>query len=71
MPATFDEDKGQFARTSAVAALTVSVGTADGTIADVGSSFSQTTLNNNFRDLADKINELRTALIDAGVLATD
>jgi hypothetical protein len=40
------------------AALTLSVGTADGTIADVGGAFSQTTLNNNFRDCGDQINKL-------------
>ena len=51
-----------------VAALTVSVGTADGTVADVGAAFNQTTLNNNFRDLADKINQLRTALVNLGLV---
>jgi len=52
-----------------VTALSVSVGTADGTVADVGSSFNQTTLNNNFRDLADKINQIRTALVNIGILS--
>ena len=33
-------------------------GTADGTLADVGGSFSQATLNNNFADLAAKVNYL-------------
>lgn len=33
-------------------------GTADGTLADVGAAFSQTTLNNNFADLAAKVNYL-------------
>lgn len=41
--------------------LTTSVGTADNTVADVGAAFSQATLNNNFADLAAKIN----AIIDA------
>jgi len=35
-----------------------STGTADGTVADVGASFSQATLNNNFADLAAKVNYL-------------
>lgn len=35
-----------------------STGTADGTIADVGGSFSQATLNNNFADLTAKINAI-------------
>ena len=52
----------------AVTALTVSVGTADGVVADVGSAFNQATLNNNFRDLADKINQLRTALVNLGLV---
>ena len=51
-----------------VAALTVSVGTSDGTVADVGAVFNQATLNNNFRDLADKINQLRTALVNLGLV---
>lgn len=41
------------------AALTDSTtGTADGTVADVGASFSQSTLNNNFADLTAKVNYL-------------
>ncbi|MFJ9443243.1 hypothetical protein ACIRRH_15435 [Kitasatospora sp. NPDC101235] len=52
-----------------VAALTASVGTSDGTVADVGAAFSQTTLNNNFRDLADKTNEIIAALKAAGLMA--
>jgi hypothetical protein len=35
-----------------------STGTADGTIADVGAAFNQATLNNNFADLAAKVNAL-------------
>jgi len=46
---------------SSITSLSVSVGTADATVADVGAAFSQSTLNNNFRDVADKINELITA----------
>jgi hypothetical protein len=37
-------------------ALTAASGTADGTVADVGASFNQTTLNNNFKDVATAIN---------------
>jgi len=47
-------------------ALTDSTGgTADGTLADVGASYSQSTLNNNFADLAAKINALRALLSEA------
>jgi hypothetical protein len=51
----------------ATVALTVSVGTASNTIADVGAAFNQTTLNNNMRSLAAKVNELITKLKDAGI----
>lgn len=54
---------------AAVTALTNSNGTGDNTIADVGASFSQTTLNNNFRDLSDKVNAIITALKNAGLMA--
>lgn len=50
----------QFASTQSVMAeLTDSTtGTADATVADVGASFSQATLNNNFADLTAKVNAL-------------
>lgn len=54
---------------AAVAALTNANGTGDNTIADVGAAFSQTTLNNNFRDLSDKVNAIITALKNAGLMA--
>lgn len=41
-----------------ITVLTAASGTGDNTVADVGSSFSQTTLNNNFQDIASKINEI-------------
>lgn len=54
---------------TAITALTDSTGgTANNTVQDVGASFSQSTLNNNFADLAAKINEFRTNLIAAGIL---
>lgn len=55
-------------RVRGVTALTAATGTASDTIADVGASFTQATLNNNIKSLADKINELRAALVAAGVL---
>jgi hypothetical protein len=54
--------------TSVPTALTAATGTASDTIADVGGAFTQATLNNNFKSLADKINELRTVI--AGMSAT-
>lgn len=58
----------RYRKDSAVADLSVSVGTGDGTVADVGGAFSQTTLNNNFRDLADKINAILAVLRSAGLI---
>jgi hypothetical protein len=43
-----------------VVVLTAATGTASNTIADVGATFNQTTLNNNFKSLAAKVNELIT-----------
>jgi hypothetical protein len=52
-----------FRRGRNIAALTdSSTGTADGTIADVGAAFNQATLNNNFADLAAKINAILKTL---------
>lgn len=51
-----------------VADLVAATGTADGTVADVGTIFSQETLNNNFKDVSSKINELMASLRAAGYL---
>lgn len=50
-----------------IVALTVSVGVAGNTVADVGAAFAQATLNNNFRVVADKINEIVAKLKAAGI----
>lgn len=55
-------------RVRGVTALTAATGTASDTIADVTGTFSQTVLNNNLKSLADKINEVRSALVTAGLL---
>lgn len=47
---------------SAPVALTAATGTASDTIADVGAAFTQATLNNNFKSLATKLNQVLTAL---------
>lgn len=57
---------------AAPAALTNSTGgTADNTVAAVGNTTTDqsTVINNNFADLAVKINAIRTALIAAGVMS--
>lgn len=47
---------------AAVPDITNIVGTADGALVDVGASFNQATLNNNFADVAAKVNALAAAL---------
>ena len=48
--------------------LTHSVGSADGTVDDVGAAFSQATLNNNFKECTSRINALRDALANLGLI---
>lgn len=56
---------------TAIASLTDSTtGTADATVANVGASFSQATLNNNFADLTAKVNAILAAMRTAGMIAT-
>jgi hypothetical protein len=47
------------------ASVTHGVGTADATVDDVGASFSQTTLNNNFKELTTQTNALIADVADA------
>lgn len=50
------------ANLQAIVALTAATGTTGNTVADVGAAFSQTTLNNNFKVLADKVNAILAQL---------
>jgi nicotinamide mononucleotide (NMN) deamidase PncC len=52
----------QNANVQALTALTGAFGTTGNAIADVGGSFVQATLNNNFRALEDKVNAIIAAL---------
>lgn len=53
-----------------IGALTDSTGgTADNTVAAVSGSGADTTINNNFADLIDQINQLRTTLRNYGLMA--
>lgn len=55
---------------SAITNLTDSTtGTANDTLTDVGVAFAQATLNNNFADLAAKVNAILTAIRNAGIIA--
>ncbi len=49
-------------------ALTHAVGTADGTVADVGASFNQATLNDNFKEITTKLASIRTLLQARGLM---
>lgn len=71
MPQTFDEDDQIFTPAAAVPDLVATVGTADGTLADVGATFAQGTLNDNFRDVQSKINAILAALRAANIIAED
>lgn len=51
-----------------VTALTGAFGTTGDAIADVGTAFNQATLNANFRRVEDKINAIRTALVNLGLV---
>lgn len=53
---------------AAVTDLTATAGTADNTIADVGTAFSQAVLNDNFRDLSTKLNTVLAELRKAGII---
>lgn len=50
------------ANLQAIVALTAATGTTGNTVADVGAAFNQTTLNNNFKVLADKVNAILAQL---------
>lgn len=62
--------KANGTQASACADLTHTVGTADGTVDDVGEAFNQTTLNNNFKECTTKINAILAALRGAGIIAS-
>lgn len=53
---------------AAIADLIAASGTADGTIADVGGAFSQTTLNNNFQECKTHINLILARLRSADII---
>lgn len=46
----------------AIVPLTAATGTTGNTITDVGAAFTQATLNNNFKALADKVNAILAQL---------
>ncbi|KWT61833.1 hypothetical protein ADL21_11140 [Streptomyces albus subsp. albus] len=70
-PKFFDEDTGAYVHGLAIPNLTMTAGAANDTLADVGTAFSQGTLNDNFRDLGEKVNAILAALRSRGIIAQD
>jgi hypothetical protein len=66
----WDATKNTWATSGPIVSLSHSVGTGDDALVDVGGAFAQATLNNNLRDLSDKINEILIALRAAGVIGS-
>jgi len=56
-------------QTDTVALTDSTTGSANNTVVDVGASFSQATLNDNFADITAKYNALRTVLRNLGLMA--
>lgn len=52
-----------------IGALTLTTGTPDNTLTDVSGSGDDTTINENFADLGDQMNDMRTAIRSVGLMA--
>lgn len=65
----FDPKRNGWANGAARSNLTHSVGSADGTIDDVGATHDQTILNNNFKELSATLNVILQALRDANIIS--
>lgn len=57
-----------YANANAVTDLAAAVGTADGALEDVTVTPTQGLVNDNFQDLAEKVNEILAALRSRGVI---
>lgn len=55
----------------AQSALTHAVGTADGTVADVGAAFNQTTLNDNFKEVTSQLANARADIANLRTLLAE
>lgn len=64
-----DPVDNRYASSGALVTLTMAVGTANNTVADVGAAFNQTTLNDNFRDVVEKLNAVILALREASIVS--
>lgn len=63
-----DPADNRYAGSAAIPNLTIAAGTADNVVVDVGAAFSQATLNNNFADVAAKLNAVLAALREASIV---
>lgn len=69
VPVATSSTPGTVKKASTVAALTIGTGTPAAGTVDVGASFTQATLNNNFATVATQINSILTALKAAGIMS--
>ena len=65
----YDSADGQWVNGAAITVLTAATGTTGNTISDVTATYTQATLNNNFKALSDKVNAILAALVAANVIA--
>lgn len=65
-----DKNSLSWAVSAAQADVTTAAGTPAAGTVDVGASFAQGTLNNNFATIVTEINKIRAALRDAGIIAS-
>lgn len=66
----FDASKNKQVVAAANADTTITVGTPAAALVDVGATFDQAKLNNNFATVGTELNEVKAALRAAGILST-
>ncbi len=64
----WDPADNTYAGSAAIPSLTIAAGTANNAVVDVGGAFAQATLNDNFADIATKLNAILVALRDAEII---
>lgn len=65
----YDPVDNTWAKSAALTSLTATAGTANDTLVDGGATYSQTIFNDNFRDVAAKVNAILAALREAEIIA--
>lgn len=64
-----DPTDNRYAESAVIVDLSATAGTANNTIVDAGAAYSQTNVNDNFRDVAAKINEILAALRKSSIIS--